>query len=103
MRMAVSDSGSQPFAFRRSKVSLRESPASTRRRVLSVATSVQLPALEDARTETLTMRGPPLELTITIALLTSEMTTPDGRGSIERRKELGRKVGTDHSVHAAMA
>jgi hypothetical protein len=46
--------------WRRSNVSLRERPASIKRRVRSVATSVELPALEDASTETLTMRGPPL-------------------------------------------
>lgn len=47
--------GSIPAALQRSKVSLRLSPASTRRRVEEVATKVQLPALEDARTETCTM------------------------------------------------
>src|SRR5580704_19335411 len=67
MRIAVRDSGAWPAAMRRSKVSLRERPASTRRRVRSVATSVELPALEDARTETCTIRSPPGELTITIS------------------------------------
>jgi hypothetical protein len=55
MRIAVSDSGSIPAAARRSKVSLRLRPVSMRRRVRSVATSVELPALDDARTEILKM------------------------------------------------
>jgi hypothetical protein len=41
-----------PAAAHRSKVSLRLSPASTSRRVFAVAISAQLPALEEARTET---------------------------------------------------
>jgi hypothetical protein len=53
--MAVSDSGSQPAAWSRSKVSLRDKPASTRRRVRSVATKAEFPALDDARTASLKM------------------------------------------------
>jgi len=50
MRIAVIELGSTPSAFRRSKVSLRLKPASTRRRVLPVATRAQFPELEEART-----------------------------------------------------
>ena len=57
MRMADSDSGSTLMAAKRSKVSLRLRPASTRMRVLSVATRAELPLLEDARTETCRMSG----------------------------------------------
>ena len=66
-RIAVSDSGAWPAKLRRSKVSLRERPASIKRRVRSVATSVELPALEDARTETFTMGRPPLESIFSVA------------------------------------
>jgi hypothetical protein len=41
-----------PAAAQRSSVSLRLRPASMSRRVFDDAISVQLPALEDARTET---------------------------------------------------
>ncbi len=58
MRMAVRDSGSTLMAARRSKVSLRERPASTRMRVLSVATRVELPFEDEARTETCRMMAP---------------------------------------------
>src|SRR5580765_6439844 len=60
--MAESDWGSAPMASRRSKVSLRERPASINRRVRSVATRAQLPELDDARTEILKMGGPPKPL-----------------------------------------
>jgi hypothetical protein len=61
IRIAVSACGSYPAALRRTNVSLAESPASTRRRVRSVATKVQLPELEDARTDTLTMEILPVD------------------------------------------
>jgi hypothetical protein len=41
---------STPAAANRAKVSLRLKPASTRRRVRPVATSVEFPALDDAST-----------------------------------------------------
>jgi len=46
---------------------LAESPASIRRRVRPVATSVELPALEEARTETLTIVRPPEDYVTNIA------------------------------------
>jgi len=49
------DSGAMPSAARRSNVSLRLSPASINKRVRAVATSVQLPLLEEASTETETI------------------------------------------------
>jgi hypothetical protein len=47
------------MAASRSKVSLRERPASTSRRVRSVATKAQLPELDDASTASLNMTEPP--------------------------------------------
>src|SRR4051812_11469563 len=57
--MAVSVCGSMPRDARRSNVSLRLIPTSTSRRVRAVATKVQLPALEDASTDTETITDAP--------------------------------------------
>ena len=50
---------------------MRDKPASTKRRVCPVQTSVELPALDDARTVTLTIEGL-RGLPITIALFTED-------------------------------
>src|SRR6266853_2000335 len=55
IRIAVRDWGATPIRSRRSKVSLRLSPASIKRRVRSVASSVAFPVLEDASTQPFTM------------------------------------------------
>ena len=55
IRIASSDSGRLAAAASRSKVSLRLNPASTSNRVRSVATSAELPLLDEASTEILKM------------------------------------------------
>src|SRR5579872_824364 len=65
MRIAVRDWGEMPIRSRRSKVSLRLRPASIRRRVFSVASSVAFPVLDDASTQPFTMNVLPLDCMIT--------------------------------------
>src|SRR3974390_1240963 len=65
--MPVRSSGFSPMSHSRWKTSLRPRPASTRTRVVPVPTNVQLPELELASTQTLTMAASPYCLRVSQA------------------------------------
>ena len=82
--------GSSPVSAdaSRSNVSLRLSPASTSRRVRSVATNVELPALEDPRTEI---------LTIVASVLSSQLSHPASPSQARARRKNRRSERRRHT------